>query len=174
MCEDDDPEQIVQPVLDEVPGFVWRQMPSCNRLLKEAEWCSAWNWFTEKDDVDPRAIIATSQDGDSSGPRVNILSSLAQFRCVGAHDDHQALARRVVKRFYEEGLINMRVGKKGSTALLVAAQNGNIEMAALLLEYGAGIPLWLITLWALYPELFPRGRAPIFFRLGLRRGGCGV
>ena len=70
------------------------------------------------------------------------------------------------------GLINMRLGKDRSTALLKAAACGNIECAALLLEFGAGIPFWLITLWAHFLGWGYGGEGVVSER-GARRNGSG-
>ena len=150
-------------------------MPHGNGWLKDHEWRSVLNWMDKKlAEDDPNGITATSEDDDPLS-RVNLLGTLAAFRPNAGgtnHLAHQEVACRIIKAFYDAGLINMRLGKDGATALLKAAACGNIEIAALLLEYGAGIPLWLLS-GLFIRNLFPRGRACIL-RLGLRRGGCGV
>ena len=174
MCEDDDQqdiEAVVQQVLDEVPGHVWRQMPGANRYVKDAEWHSVERWLQDKEENDPNGITATSSDEDSSGGRVNLLGTLAQFRPVAAHEAHQQAAGRIVRAFYGAGLINMRIGRDRGTAILTTASCGNIEVAALLLEYGAGIPLWLLS-GLFIRNYFPAGGHPFF--LGWGYGGEGV
>ena len=144
-------------------------------MLKEHEWVSLEIWLKEKAEIDVGGITATSDDGDSSGQRVNLLATLAQHRPVNEANPsalHQACVIRIVKAFYAKGLINMRVGKGRSTALILAASVGNIEVAQILLAYGAGIPLWLLS-GLFIRNYFPAGGHP-FFRLGLRRGGRGV
>ena len=164
-----------QPLLDVPPDFVYRQLPPANKWLKDHEYVSVNAWIQEKlNDGDSKGITATSEDDDHL-PRVNLLGTLAAFRPNaggGTHKAHQEVSCRIIKAFYDAGLINMRLGKDGATALLKAAACGNIEIAALLLEYGAGIPLWLLS-GLFIRNLFPRWRACIL-RLGLRRGGCGV
>ena len=157
-------EEILQPVLDDPPDTVFRQLPAANKWLRDHEWVSVNRWIQKKRaEGDPGGITATSED-DGQMPRVNLLGTLAAFRPVaggGAQKAHQEVSCRIIKAFYDAGLINMRLGKDGATALLKAAACGNIEIAALLLEYGAGIPLWL--LFGLFiRNLFLRGRAPIF------------
>ena len=168
-------EEIPQPVHDEPPASVYRQLPGANQALKDHEWVSVNNWVARKrEEGDPAAITATSEDG-GQWHRVNLLGTLATFRPVGTgppSQHHQECCCHIIKAFYNGGLINMRLGKDGATALLKAAACGNIEMAALLLEFGAGIPLWLLS-GLFIRNLFPRWRACIL-RLGLRRGGCGV
>ena len=168
-------EEIHQPVLDDPPEHVFRQLPAANKWLKEHEWVSVNRWIQDKRaDGDPGGITATSEDDDPL-PRVNLLGTLAAFRPVASGPPskaHQECCCHIIKAFYNDGLINMRLGKDGATALLKAAACGNIEMASLLLEFGAGIPLWLLS-GLFIRNLFPRWRACIL-RLGLRRGGCGV
>ena len=125
---------------------------------------------------DPDAITATSEDDDQSMQRMNMLSTLAAFRPNYGGGNaliHKEVACMIIKLFYDAGLINMRHGRSRTTAFITACASGNIEIAEILLEFGAGIPLRLITLWAPYPELVSPGRACIL-RRGLRRGGCGV
>ena len=144
-----------QPVLDEVPDKVLRQVPGANDMLKDQEYASVAQWIQRKEVEDPDGITATSED-DHRPPKLNLLGTLASMRpnlggsTAAAHKEAACL---IVKAFYDAGLINMRLGRDGGTAFLKAAACGNMEIAALLLEYGAGIPLWLITLWAPYPEL---------------------
>ena len=154
---------------------MYRQMPGANKLLKEHEWASVLNWLREKREEDAGGITATSKDDDPDGPRQNLLCTAAQFRPLGQGKpsaEHQASVLHIVRSFYAAGLINMRIGKHRETALLRAAGVGNLEVGALLLEYGAGIPLWLLS-GLFIRNYFPAGGHP-FFRLGLRRGGCGV
>jgi hypothetical protein len=141
-------EEILQPVLDEVPDQVYRQLPKANGWVKDHEWVSVIRWIEGKrSDNDPCAILATSED-DANPERVNLLGTLAAFRPdVGlgrAQKSHAEAAALIIKAFYNAGLINMRLGKHRETALLKAASCGNMEIAVLLLEYGAGIPLWLL------------------------------
>ena len=141
-------EEIHQPVLDEVPEHVYRQLPAANAWVKDHEWVSVIRWFERKrSDNDPGAILATTDD-DADPERVNLLGTLAAFRPdVGfgrGQTSHAEAAALIIKAFYNAGLINMRLGKHRETALLKAASTGNFEIAALLLEYGAGIPLWLL------------------------------
>ena len=168
-------EEILQPVLDDPPDTVFRQLPAANKWLRDHEWVSVNRWIQEKRaEGDPGGITATSED-EGQMPRVNLLGTLAAFRPTAAgppSKHHQECCCHIIKAFYNDGLINMRLGKDGATALLKAAACGNIEMAALLLEFGAGIPLWLLS-GLFIRNLFPRWRACIL-RLGLRRGGCGV
>ena len=87
---------------------------------------------------DRSRITATSPDSAPQS-RVNMLASLAGFRpAQGGSYAHRAAANIIVRVFYEEGLINMKVGKSSETALLKAVVTGNFEIAALLLEFGAG------------------------------------
>ena len=170
-------EEILQPVLDDPPDTLFRQLPAANKWLKDHEWVSVIKWIADKRaEGDPGGITATSEDDDHPMPRVNLLGTLASFRPNAGFGreskSHQECCCLIIKAFYNEGLINMRLGKDGATALLKAAACGNIEMASLLLEYGAGIPLWLLS-GLFIRNLFPRWRACIL-RLGLRRGGCGV
>ena len=142
-------EEILQPVLDDVPDNVLRQLPPANQWLKFHEWASVTKWIGDKRaDNDSGGILATSEDDDHPTERVNLLGTLAAFRPdVGlgrAQKSHAEAAALIIKAFYNAGLINMRLGRHRETALLKAASIGNLEIAALLLEYGAGIPLWLL------------------------------
>jgi len=167
-------QDVRQPLLDDVPGGICRQLPCAIQWLKEQEWDSVSNWMQVTwDQGDADDITATSDDTDPS-PRNNMLGSLASFRPTSRHGQksHQKVSLRIIAAFYDAGLINLKLGKHRETALLKAAACGNIEIARLLLEHGAGIPRWLLP-GLFIRNFFPRGRACIL-RLGLRRGGCGV
>ena len=125
-------------------------------MLKDHEWVSVKLWLVKKLTDDPDGITATSADDDHSMPRMNMLSTLAAFRPNYGGGNaliHKEVACMIIKLFYDAGLINMRLGRSRTTAFIMACAAGNIEIAELLLEFGAGIPLRLITLWAPYPEL---------------------
>ena len=175
MCEEGlESQDVHQPLLDDLPDRVYRQVPGANRSLKDHEWVSVYRWLQDKlDDGDASGITATSEDTDPF-PRMNMLGSLASFRPTSRHGQksHQKVSLRIIAAFYDAGLINLKLGKHRETALLKAAACGNIEIARLLLEHGAGIPRWLLP-GLFIRNFFPRGRACIL-RLGLRRGGCGV
>ena len=174
-----------QPILDDVPDTVLRQVPKGNVYLKELAYDSLKRWLMNKLADDPGAITATSPDDDANMPRLNLLSTLAMFRPNYGGGNaliHKEVACMIIKLFYEAGLINMRLSRNRTTAFIMACAAGNIEIAELLLEYGAGIPLWLITLWAPYPELVspPGGHAflgggcvgeAVGFELGARKNG---
>ena len=145
-----------QPILDDVPGTVFRQRPGGNGLIKAHEYASLKRWLVNKMRDDPGAITATSDDDDERMPRMNLLSALASFRPnygAGNASIHKQVAYMIVRLFYDAGLINMRTTRSRTTAFITACASGNIEIAEILLEFGAGIPLRLITLWAPCPEL---------------------
>ena len=141
-------EEIEQPVLDDVPDHVYRQLPAANARVKDHEWVSIVKWIErQREEDNAAAILATSAD-DADPERVNLLGTLASWRpdqgLGRAKKDHAVASAAIVKAFYNAGMINMRIGKQRETALLKAASTGNIEIAMLLLEFGAGIPLWLL------------------------------
>ena len=87
---------------------------------------------------DRSRITATSPDSAPQA-RVNLLSTCAGFRPVhGGSYAHRASVNIIVRVLYEEGFIDMKVGKSYETALLKAVVTGNYEVAALLREHGAG------------------------------------
>jgi hypothetical protein len=170
LCKD-----VHQPVLDDVPDHVYRQMPGGNPALKDHEWHSLARWIRRKqEEGDFGAITATTPD-ENVPPRTNLLGTLANFRPT--LDETPTVHMKfcyaaIIKAHYDDGLINMRLGKDRSTALLRAAACGNIEAASLLLEFGAGIPLWLITLWAHFLGWGYGGEGVVSER-GARRNGSG-
>ena len=166
----------MQHILSEVPDAVYRQqITRANEMVKNHSWVSLLAWLKDAAEHSPGDITSTTGDEDSSGQRINLLATIANCRPVAgasAAAQHRACVILVVKAFYNQGLINMQVGKNRSTPLLIAAACGNIEVAQILLPYGAGIPLWLLS-GLFIRNYFPAGGHP-FFRLGLRRGGRGV
>ena len=141
-------EEIEQPVLDDVPDHVYRQLPAANACCKNHEWVSIVKWIErQREENNGAGILATSGDEDDP-ERVNLLGTLAGWRpdqgLGRAKKEHALASALIVKAFYNAGMINMRIGKQRETALLKAASTGNIEIAMLLLEFGAGIPLWLL------------------------------
>ena len=166
----------MQHILPEVPADVYRQqIARANGMMKDHAWVSLDAWLTEAADRDVGEITSTTDDEDSSGSRINLLATLANNRPVNAgsaSSHHRACVIRVIKAFYNKGLINMQCGKNRSTPLLIAAACGNIEVASVLLQHGGGIPLWLLS-GLFIRNYFPAGGHP-FFRLGLRRERRGV
>ena len=145
------PDDVIeQKILDEVPDHISRELPGANKMLQDQMWVSVIKWIQDMEGFGRAdAITATSPD-QCQQPRTNLLCTLAQHRPNvggGVIIEHQAAAATIVRKFHDAGLINMRIGKNHETALLRAASVGNMEVAWLLLEYGAGIPLWLLTLW---------------------------
>ena len=146
-------EQIPQPVLDEVPGWVRREMPEpANTMLKSGQWDDLLEWLQDNSH-DTIAITATSLLS-SQWAKVNLLGSLGGFRPAWGNSAHQACAEIIIKIFYQAGLINMKIGKSEETALLKACCTANYEVAAMLLEYGSGqAPLCYPLVF--YPECVP-------------------
>ena len=145
ICSDEDEEPIEQPILDDVPGHVHRQMPHGNDMIKKQEWGSLLRWLNKKLEEDPGCILATSPDTCKEG-RQNLLGTLGGFRPdVGSdQSDHKECALLIVRRFYRAGLLNMKVTRSKQTALLNCIAKGNIEVASLLLQWGAGFPPWFL------------------------------
>ena len=84
-------------------------------------------------------ITATTEDADDLN-RINLLSTLAVTRPVAGSslELHKKVTLLLVKAFYDDGIINMRVGRNRYTAFLAACSQGNFEIAEVLLEWGAG------------------------------------
>jgi len=145
VCSDEEEDSILQPILDDVPDHVYRQMPYGNGLIKEQAWTSLLRWLNEKADADPAAIIATSDDTCEAG-RQNMLCSVGGFRPdVGSdRSDHKECCLIIIQHFYRAGMMNMKVTKSKQTALLNCIAKGNIEVATLLLQWGAGFPPWFL------------------------------
>ena len=104
------------------------------------------------DDID--AITAISPAVSQGASKVNLLGTLAGFRPAKGNDTHQACAVILVKKFYEAGLINLRIGRSDETALLKAVTTGNYEIASMLFEHGAGHPPCVIPLFFIRELIF--------------------
>ena len=141
--------EIAQPVLDDVPAFVRREMPEPDStMLKEQQYGDLLQWLKDNAD-DTVAITATG-----IAPKVNLLGTLGSVRPAWGNDAHRACAEIIVKIFYLAGLINLKLGKSDETALLKACCHANYEMASMLLEYGSGqAPLCYSLVF--YPECVP-------------------
>ena len=139
-------------------------------MIKDQAWASLRTWLYDMLENDPRAITATSPD-DHRQARVNCLGSLSGFRPDAGTDSsaHKECALIIVTAFYREGLMNLKLGKSRDTALLKCVSVANIEIASMLLQWGAGIPPWFLS-GLLIRNLCPRGRACIV-RPWLRWGG---
>ena len=122
-----------------MPDWILRQVPKANKWLKDRAYDSVLKWLKEQLQEAPEFITATTADDDDM-ERVNLLSTLASNRPdVGASAGiHKEVTLILVKAFYADGVINMRVGKNRSTAFLDACGQGNFEIAEVLLERGAG------------------------------------
>ena len=146
-------EQIPQPVLDEVPSWVRREMPEpANTMLKSGQWDDLLEWLQDNSH-DTIAITATSLLS-SQWAKVNLLGSLGGFRPAWGNSAHQACAEIIIKIFYQAGLINMKIGRSEETALLKAVTVGNYEIAQMLLDHGAGHPPCVIPFFFIRELLF--------------------
>ena len=162
--------EVFQPLTEDVPVHVLRQLPIGIKMIKDHEWASLLKWLHAKLEDDPGCITATSPD-DHQQARVNCLGSMSGFRPDAGTDSsaHKECALIIVTAFYREGLINLKLGKSRDTALLKCVGVANIEIASMLLQWGAGIPPWFLS-GLLIRNLCPRGRACIV-RPWLRWGG---
>ena len=162
--------EVFQPLTEDVPEDVLRQLPIGIKMIKDQEWASLLKWLKLKLEDDPDCITATSHDDDPA-PRANCLGSMGGFRPVAgcALSDHRECALIIIECFYRAGLINMKIGKSRDTALMRCVAGGNIEFATMLLQWGAGIPPWFLS-GLLIRKLCPRGRACVL-RPWLRWGG---
>ena len=123
-----------------MPEHIFRQLPKANSLLKDRAYDSVLRWA--QDHIDSglaRMITATTEDADDLN-RMNLLSTLAITRPVAgcSLELHKKVTLLLVKAFYDDGIINMRVGRNRDTAFLAACSQGNFEIAEVLLEWGAG------------------------------------
>ena len=141
-----------------------------NGMLQNKEWPALADWVTLH--IDDPAIITMTSHEDGSPPRSNILTSLDNFRMHGSDGDHARASAAIVGVLYNEGLIHLQVGLARDTALLRSISNGNYDTCSLLLQYGAGIPLWLIC-GSATRNVCPGGSTCIV-RLGLVMGESGV
>ena len=79
--------EIAQPVLDDVPAFVRREMPEpANTMLKEQQYDDLLQWLQDHAD-DTVAITATG-----IAPNVNLLGTLGSVRPAWGNDAHRACA----------------------------------------------------------------------------------
>jgi hypothetical protein len=123
-----------------VPEHIFRQLPKANSLLKDRAYDSVLRWAQEHCDSGlAKMITATTEDADDLN-RINLLSTLAVTRPVAGSslELHKKVTLLLVKAFYDDGIINMRVGRNRYTAFLAACSQGNFEIAEVLLEWGAG------------------------------------
>jgi hypothetical protein len=126
--------------MDTVPSHIFRQLPKANSMLKERAYNAALCWAQDHiDSGSPGMITATTEDADDLN-RINLLSTLAVNRPVAGSslEMHRKLTVLLVKAFYDDGIINMRVGRNRDTAFLAACSQGNFEIAEVLLAWGAG------------------------------------
>ena len=141
-----------------------------NAMLQNKDWPALADWVTLH--IDDPAIITMTTPDDGNPPRSNILASLANFHSFGKDVDHARASTAIVGVFYNEGLINLQVGLARDTALLRSVSCGNFDTCSLLLQFGAGIPLWLIC-GSATRNVCPGGSTCIV-RLGLVMGESGV
>ena len=145
LCVHEEEEKIEQPLLDDVPPHIWRQLAFGNKFFKEQAWTQLLGWLHEQLENDPRAITAVTPDKSACG-RQNLLCTIAGFRPDVGSDttDHKECALIILLEHYRQGLINLRCGKSRAPALLQALAQGNIEMGTLLLQWGGGFPPWFL------------------------------